>query len=314
MIRIGVIGGGAHSRSTHLPALAEYAARHPAELQLAAFCDLRPDVRDMAAHTYGFARCYDTVEALLAANVMDGCVAVTPVAVTAGIARKVIEAGVWLLMEKPPGATVEEATALCAFADRAPSRVMVSMNRRFDPAVSAACAQMGDAPPRYVRATLARVRRRESTFITDTGIHALDTLRKIAGDVRDMAVRTRIVDGASWYGVDLEFTSGALGRLDVLPTAGYVAESYEVFGAGYRILARAGANDGGDITVCREGRVVLHDEPARGLPVFVQNGTYAETVEFITAIKENRPPHPAPSEVLQSVVLCHAIEQSARQA
>ena len=108
--------------------------------------------------------------------------------------------------------------------------------------------------------------------------------------------------------------NGALGRLDILPTAGYVAESYEIFGAGYRILARAGANDGGDITVCREGRIVLCEEPARGQPVYVQNGTYAETVEFITAIKENRPPHPAPSEVLQSVVLCHAIEQSPGRA
>ena len=202
MIRIGVIGGGAHSRSTHLPALAAYATRHPAELQLAAFCDLRPDVRDMAARTYGFARCFDSVEALLAADAMDGCVAVTPVPVTAVIAGKVLAAGVWLLMEKPPGATVEEATALCALAGRMPARAMVSMNRRFDPVVSAACVQMADQPPRYVRATLARVRRREPTFVTDTGIHALDTLRKLAGDVRNFAVRTRTVEGTTWYGVD----------------------------------------------------------------------------------------------------------------
>ena len=60
----------------------------------------------------------------------------------------------------------------------------------------------------------------------------------------------------------------------------------------------------------KDGRVVVEDEPARGMPEFIRNGTYAETVEFIAAFKENRAPHPSPAEVLQSVELCHNIRQN----
>ena len=45
----------------------------------------------------------------------------------------------------------------------------------------------------------------------------------------------------AWYVVSLRFESGASGRIEVLPTAGMVEESYELFGEGFRARVVAGS-------------------------------------------------------------------------
>ena len=117
----------------------------------------------------------------------------------------------------------------------------------------------------------------------------------------------REVDGIRWFTVHLTFQSGTIGVLEVLPTAGSVAESYEMFGPEYRMLVQAGGIDAGRVRCWENGRLVVEEAPARDLPDFVQNGAYDETVEFISALREDRPPHPSPAEVLQTVELCHRI-------
>ena len=132
-------------------------------------------------------------------------------------------------------------------------------------------------------------------------------MRKIAGDVEDHSVQVREVGGVRWFTVHLAFRSGAIGVLEVLPTAGSVAESYELFGPDYRAFVRAGGIDAGEVRCWEDGRLVVEEEPARDAPGFVKNGAYDETTEFIAALKEDRHPHPSPVEVLQTVELCHQI-------
>ena len=135
-------------------------------------------------------------------------------------------------------------------------------------------------------------------------------MRKIGGNVEDYSVDVRHVGGVWWYIIQLVFENGILGVLEVLPNSGSTAEWYELFGLNYRALARVGRYDSGEVMCWKDGRVVVEDEPARGMPEFIKNGTYAETVEFIAAFKENRAPYPSPAEVLQSVELCHNIRKN----
>jgi len=97
-----------------------------------------------------------------------------------------------------------------------------------------------------------------------------------------------------------------------MPHCGNRVEFYEMFGAGFRVLARAGEVDSGEVTCWENGEIAYSDEPARGMPSFVRNGAYAETLEFISSLKENRPPHPSLADVWQSVELCHHIQGEAR--
>jgi predicted dehydrogenase len=162
-----------------------------------------------------------------------------------------------------------------------------------------------------VRGTIARVDRREPDFMYGTAIHPLDAMRKIAGDVRDHEVDARKVGGVQWFVIRFAFESGALGVLEVLPTAGHNAESYEFAGEGYGVHVGAGENDSGQVRCWEKGQLVMEREPAQGLPGYARNGAYDETVAFLSALKEGRGPHPSPSEVLQSVELCHLIQEEA---
>jgi len=323
MLRIAVIGGGDHSRKNHLPALAAFIARNPGTVEFAAFCDLRRDVAEGVGTQYGVSRVYTGIAEMLAGERLDGCIAVTPVSATAAVAQQAISAGVPLLMEKPPGATVQEARRVCALVKRLGARVMVSVNRRFDPALTAAAAWRGDRPLVFVRGTMLRHNRREPEFVTDTAIHCVDALRWLAGDVRRMQAESRLVGGVRWYSVRFAFegrpcdhrehTPGASGTLEVLPSSGAKAETYELFGPGYRVIARAGESDSGEWTAWENGEVAQHRDPAPGTPLWDANGTYAETVEFLTALRENRTPHPTPAEVLQSVELCRRMQRAAER-
>ena len=307
MLKLVLLGAGNHSQGNHLPSLARYVSEHPGEVELAGLCDLRKEHAEAMAERYGFARVYTDLENMLSGERPDGCIAVTPIPVTAGIATQVIRSGVPLLMEKPPGATLDEAREIVDLVEKTGARVMVSMNRRFDPGLGAALKWRAGRPVEYLRGTIIRNGRREENFVEGTAIHPLDAMRKIAGDVADHSVQMREVDGIRWFVVHLTFESGTLGVLEVLPTAGSVAESYEMFGPDYRAIVRAGGIDLGTVRCWENGRLEVEDEPARDMSGFVKNGTYDETTEFISALKENRVPHPTPAEVLQTVELCHRI-------
>lgn len=311
MLKLVVIGAGSHSQGNHLPSLARYVALHPGQVELAGLCDLRRAHAEEMAAQYGFSRVYVDLEEMLCTERPDGCVAVTPIPVTAQIATRVIEAGVPLLMEKPPGATTGEARQIVQWVERSGARVMVSMNRRYDPALRAALSWWGERPIQYVRATIARVDRREPDFVYGTAIHPLDTMRAVAGDVCSWDAEVREVDGVRWFIVRLVFESGAVGVLEVLPTVGSMAESYEVFGAGCRAQVRVGGPDMGQVRCWQGGELELEDEPARGELACVRNGAYDETAGFVAALLHGRAVHPSPAQVIQSVELCEQIQQQA---
>ena len=308
MLKLVVLGAGNHSQGNHLPSLAHYVAGHPGQVELAALCDLRHEhAREMAAR-YGFSRVYVDLDEMLRVERPDGCIAVTPIPVTAEIATRVIRAGVPLLMEKPPGATAQEARQIVQLVIETGAQVMVSMNRRFDPALRVALEWWGDRPIHYVRATIVRVDRREPEFMYGTAIHPLDAMREIGGDVGGYTVDEREVDGVRWTIVWFSFECGAVGALDVLPTAGSMAESYELFGAGCRALVQVGGPDTGEVRCWEGGELVVEDEPARGEPEYVRNGAYGETVAFIRAREKGSALRPSPAQVLQSVELCERIQ------
>jgi predicted dehydrogenase len=306
--RIAVLGAGDHSQRSHLPALVEFAWQHPGTVALAALCDLRRDHAAMLAERYGFQRVYDDLDEMLALEHLNGCIAVTPVAETARLATRIFQAGIPLLMEKPPGATLEEASQVVALAERSSVPVMVSMNRRFDPALRAGLNWLGERSISYVRVTMARHNRREANFFTETAIHLIDTVRFIGGEVLSWQPQVSRVDGVKWARLALKFASGAAGWVEIMPTAGCMMERYEIFGADYHLDVRVGGVDAGEACGWDSGRLDFHVQADSSLPEHIVNGTLAETTAFLTGLLEGKPFAPTPAQVLQSVELCHAIQ------
>jgi myo-inositol 2-dehydrogenase / D-chiro-inositol 1-dehydrogenase len=317
MIRIGLIGCGAHSESGHAIPLARYKAAHPDEILLAAACDLRIEGAFEIARKYGFLKAYRDVEDMLRQENLDGCISVVPPERISDLGIKLLGLGIPCLVEKPLGASLAEAQALHDSAAATKTLNMVSVNRRFMPLLNRAIEWTSTAGTlRYVHCTLARHARPEPEFLWATAVHAVDTLRHIAGQVVAFDVRTfRARSGsAAWYALDLQFECGISGRIDVLPTAGMVEETYDLFGDGFRASVTCPFGPQLSSRCFRDGRLVRIENAPAEVPEDVVNGCYDEAATFVKVLRGAGIPRPTIAEVFPSVELCFQIARRANEA
>lgn len=287
MIDVGVIGAGNHSSRNHGPAIERIAGRHE-DIVRAAVCDLDAERADRYATEFGFARTYTDIEAMLDREDIDALVAVTPQSRTAAIVADLLPQGIPLLLEKPPGQTSAETAELVAIADDTGTDHMISLNRRFSPAVHRAGAWIdeGGREPQHVVSTMRRVDRLEAGFLVETGIHLVDLQHAFLG-------RPAAVTSATWHtrptngeaaSARVEYASGARGTITIIPDAGSVEERHELVGPGWSLEIDVG---GCSFAAFVDGELVTdweHDE----VPGYERNGALAETDAFLAAVRGDR--------------------------
>jgi virulence factor len=316
MIRLALVGCGEHSRFSHATPLARYAALNSGELELVAACDLNPDRAREFCSEFGFARAYSDLETMLSKESVDGCVCVMPMERIVEKAVMLLERKIPSVIEKPLGVTREESERLAEVARRTGTPHMVSVNRRFMPYLNQARSWARSIGPlQYVRATQVRHAREEPDFIWSTAIHVLDALRHVAGEVDEFETEVLRQAGRStaWYVVSLRFKSGASGRIEVLPTAGMVEESYELFGEGFRARVVAGSGVQRSLHGWRNGQLALEEYSSETEPEDLRNGSYEEVVEFVRALKTGERPWPSVEDILPSARICFDIADSVAQ-
>jgi hypothetical protein len=137
-------------------------------------------------------------------------------------------------------------------------------------------------------------------------------LRHIAGPVVAFDLRTlKAPSGATpWYALDLQFENEISGRIDVLPTAGMVEETYDLFGDDFR--ASVTCPFGPQLGWCcfRDGRLVEAENVPSETPEDMVNGCYDEAAAFVEALSGGTA-KPTIAEVFPSVELCFAIARTA---
>jgi predicted dehydrogenase len=237
VIRLGLIGCGEHSESGHAIPLAKYNVANPGEIELTAVCDLKLERAEFFRRACGFRSAHSNLNEMLGREKLDACIAVVPVEAISQLGIKLLEVDLPCVVEKPLGGWLAKVKALLATAQATGTPKLVSLNRRFMPFLNRAIAwTKGAGPLRYVRCTFSGHARREPEFLWGTAVHAVDALRHIAGNIADADIHTlRSAPGfAEWYAIDLRFENGVGGRIDVLPTAGMLEETYELIGEGFR--------------------------------------------------------------------------------
>lgn len=304
-IRLGLIGCGEHSEIGHATPLARYAATHPDAIALAAACDLRPERAEMFCDKYAFATPYQQADDMLANEHLNVCIAVVPVERISEIGIKLLQANMPCVVEKPLGATVAEARQLLEVAKATETTNMVSVNRRFMPLLNRGMEWIKAAGTlRYVRCVMLRHARTELDFLRFTAIHALDTMRFIGGEVSASEIRTLTPAAPHWYAIDLQFENGVQGRIDVLPTAGLVEETYELAGDGFRAVITSPFGPQRLLRCYQENQLVLEEIAGSETPDDVTQGFYGEATELIEALSQGRRPQPSIEDVFPSVELC----------
>ena len=322
MRRIGVLGAGAHSTRMHGPALARCRDERPDDIELRAVCDLDPGRRETYADEFGFEATYESVDGMLAAEPLDAVVAVTPVSATREVAADLLTRDVAVLVEKPPGETPEEARELAAVAERHGADHAVSFNRRFNPAVRRARSWIAEnapeRPPTHAISRLLRVDRSQAAFVTDTGIHAADTVCSFLGAPRCVSARVRPRSGSAAGErcvARATFAAGsgtmpvgpdedATAQFALVPDAGCRTETCELLGPGYDVRIDVGA---ARLTVSAGGDEAVRWELRDDAPVWERNGTLAETRAFLDAVGRGEGFGPSLSEGARSLALAAAV-------
>jgi len=308
LIRIALAGCGEHSRTSHAAPLARYAAAHADEIELAATCDLNEEKAAAFCRLFGFRRHYKNLDEMLGSEKVDACVCVMPMDRIVDVGITLLERRIPCVIEKPLGTSLPEIERLAAVARETQTPHMVSVNRRFMPYLNQAHSWMQERGPlRYVRASQVRHQRNESDFIWSTAIHVLDALRYIAGEVDEFEVS---VPHTMWYLIELKFKSGTTGHVEILPTAGMVEESYELFAEGCRARITAGSGTQRSLECWQDGELVIESHAHEEEPEDLRNGSYQEVEAFMSALRTGKHPRPSIEDIVPSARISFEIAKS----
>lgn len=323
-MRLCQVGCGEHARVAHGPSQARL-ARERADLVLAGSCDVDAARAESFRRDFGHARAFTDVATMLEAERPDAVVVVVPVERTPAVASQVLERGLPLLLEKPPGETAADVDRLILAAERG-GRVVphqVAFNRRFVPLVQELRRRIEAAGSlQHVHYEMTRVDRRDPDFST-TAIHGLDAVRYLSGcDYAEALIRYREMPelgrGVANVLVDAVMASGATAHLAFCPVAGVLVERATVHAHGHTLFLRlpmwSGVDSPGRLSHFAAGRLaedLAGDRCGDGTALHELGGFYRETAAFLDAVGEGRPPSPSLRESRQSVAIAEAVRSRA---
>lgn len=232
-LKLVVIGAGGHSTISHGSSLCELKKRCGEAIDLCAICDLDINKAKSYAEQFDFDRFYGSIDEMLDKETPDAIVAVTPVGCTAQIVSELLPRGIPLLVEKPAGRNSNEIAGLLELARTHKTPHMVSFNRRFIPAVTKANewikGNIKERPPKFMLARMVRNCRTEPVFVTETGVHLIDTVLHFMG--KPLSV-TSGRSGFVWNS-QIRFSDGVIAQTIIAPQAGVTEETYEIVGQDY---------------------------------------------------------------------------------
>ncbi|MGE5126457.1 MAG: Gfo/Idh/MocA family oxidoreductase, partial [Betaproteobacteria bacterium] len=257
--------------------------------------------------------------AMLDAERPDAVVVVVPVERTVSVGSLVLERGVPLLLEKPPGKTVTDVDCLIAAAGAVPHQV--AFNRRFAPLVRELRRRIEERGSlQHLHYEMTRVERRDPDFST-TAIHGLDAVRYLAGcDYAGARFRYHelpaLGPGVANVLVDATMASGASAQLAFCPVAGVMVERATAHAHGHtwslQVPMWSGVDSPGRLWHFADGRLLAELDGGQlgdGGALFELGGFYRETAEFLEALAAGRAPSPSLREARQSVEIAQRIRE-----
>jgi myo-inositol 2-dehydrogenase / D-chiro-inositol 1-dehydrogenase len=322
-LKIIVIGCGWISQDRHGPAYAHYASQHP-EVELAACCDVDPLRAEAFRARFGFQRVYNDYQQLLEAerprngDQVAVCLNV-PEPLICEIGCTVMQRGFALLSEKPPGLSVVEIDRLILTARETGALHQVNFNRRFTPLLGELKRRLDGKSIRHIDLHFFRVGRIQGDF-SPTAIHAIDTLRYLAGS--DFAAVHCHYQELPEYGplgvantfLDCTFHSGATASLSLCPVSGLNVERSFVHtgNSTYYLSMNLGPDAPGRLQQYEDGHLALDLDGSMltgSSEDFILSGFCAEDAAFFDDVQAGRRPVHNFASCRQSVEVMQALRE-----
>lgn len=316
-LKVAHIGAGGFSRRAHAPTLRRLHDQTPPRVLLSGIADIdstRPERARILSRDFGYEAAYADVDGLIDAVQPDLIVCVVEPRHTASLVARLLPRGTPLLIEKPPGDTPAEAAMLARRALATDTLHYVAFNRRRSPAIELARQWLTrHGAPRHAGAEMLRQGRTEADFAIRTGVHVVDTLRYLAGDITSMRA-TGVTYGPAGreYRASLRFASACDGEIYIGTNATRTLERYRfecADGHTIEVTISAPYSDAtfqAGFRVSRGGEIVV-DALAPADPL-VANGLVGEYQAFLEGVERRRQPDCSLIDGWRSMVVAAAIE------
>jgi len=309
--RICIVGAGRHATRRIYPYIGAAGG------QLVGVCDLDAERARRNARRFGGSP-YADVDAMLDAESPDAVMICIGPAAHAELAVKVMRRGLPVYTEKPPAPDAATALQVARMSAETGRLCTTAFKKRYALAYERArqfieSAGSGGLLSLSVLHACGRYDNRtpRSDLLLDFGIHGIDLLGYLGGDVTRVFAFTADFHA---YAVSLEFAGGAVGTYSLNDGRSFQVPTEEV-----EITLSGGSH----MTVhnSSQWRVTNEGAPAewREPPTFVAGGDsgndtghLAEIVDFLAAVAEGRTTRSNIYESYKSMVLHDAIRESAR--
>lgn len=290
--RIASIGAGHIANRCHGPSLARYVSKNR-DVELTAICDLDLSKAESFAKSWGYRNVYKDIGRMLAVEKPDAVCLVVPERHTAQLARPILEQGIPLLMEKPPGVDLVEVLSLVEAARKGKAIHAVAFNRRHMPLIESLKTLLVETKMdiEQIRYEMVRTGRTEAHFHL-TAIHGLDLVRHLANaSVLKSHFESFVSKGSSpatrYFTGNALFENGIQAQWMFSPNAGAVVERLALHGASQSFFINLpvwGCLDSPGVLEYYQGGVlknrIVGNEVAESDDIFMTNGFYAENENF----------------------------------
>ncbi|MCJ7550965.1 MAG: Gfo/Idh/MocA family oxidoreductase [Anaerolineae bacterium] len=317
-VRLAFVGSGNWARKYHFPSLDYLAQRSKpnathdlgVDLRLRGIYSLDPEIAAGVATETGFEHVYASLDALLDDDAVDAiAVAVTPAAL-ASVLKRVITKGVPIFSEKPPGVTTQEAKGL---SDLVTVPNVLAFNRRFIPLNNTFKSLVGDLEDiYYVEGAFYRHQRVDETFMIGTGIHWINFMEYLFGEIQDVNVARFPNPSNNTVNrvAQLTFPNKLRGQLKVFQCTGTQVERIEVHSASRALTLHGPLWEQPGRIIIHEGaqETIIDPESTDPLPEIIRLGIVGEYVEFLTKACAGLPTRSNFQNAVNSMRVAEAME------
>lgn len=238
-VRVALIGAGAMANSVHYPSLAEFD-----DVEMVGLCDLIEEKLHATADKFGIERRFTDYRQMIEQTQPDAAYVLMPPHHLFDIVVWLLQRGIHVFIEKPPGVTLEQIRQMAHWAEQNNCLTMVGFNRRFIPLLRY-CRDKVRAEGAYVQQAVATFYKDHRSggpyyggavdILTCDCIHAVDALRFMAG-VEPVRVASSVRSLGRHFDTSfialIEFENGCVGVLLGNWMAGARVHTFEMHGFG----------------------------------------------------------------------------------
>ncbi len=330
-VRVGFIGAGGMANRVHYPSLASFR-----DVEVVAVCDLDEGRLNRTADRYGVERRFRDYRLMLEEVSLDAVYAIMAPVPTghyadaeplANVVVNCLKRGLHVFIEKPPGASIEEARRMAEAARKYGCKTMVGFNRRFIPVFREAKRVVEEHGP-ITHCTAVFHKNmigqpepwgRVSHLVADV-IHAVDALRFMGGEPEKVVshVASFYADYMNSFNALIRFKNGCVGHLCSNYSSGGRVHYFEMHSKGvYAFVNVPFEPEKQEALILKDDKTYGEAETMRNLDLaggcrdlHVIYGYLQENRHFIDCIREDRMPETSFEDAVKTMELVEHIRAS----